>query len=569
MDSSYLQAFNDLQSNLAKVNGAVEENKLLDAFARNYMMPWQLWKKLLGDKGTSGDDFAKFLSIYPFSFQQKNLKALKKYAEGMKKFSEEIENTVNSYYLINRETIFPNCLKSLIAALKYPHDDIEIIWKIYRKNSCSFLSKGIESTFMKMASFNQKMKNGEECDSDIFQAENDEYVQLIVSKKLGEDLSNKKLWKLYIDYLKSKDNEELLLQTYSNYCRLFLSDIEMKEEYQKASEEFGPSKVAWENHFVFEKKKKVLNAEVLVYEKETDDLNCMEDAFDLKKPFPGIYFSTVGILPQEFPFHRNLMHYLRENASPYVLQKLYCTCKFFFEKHPYPICYKLAFEEIDDDPSQKIVEQSVQVKSSNHNTFNLENLWITDVLQAVNKSPDESILLAQNISKIYRCDTKCIDIRGQVLTLNELKFLIGHGNVEDFICANNFLINEDTGFEVSLEEIAKMVPKIKFFDVASPILSSNTFSTIAKLPFKNKIQSFMLVKIEEELESHAFGEFVTKNFASGSKIELFFDIERDLVLNFKQIVTTAVENHWKIKEDRPKLRIWEDDSGEFGYHSVI
>jgi hypothetical protein len=192
---------------------------------------------LLGGTGNSGDDFAKFHSIYPFCFQQKDLKALKKFTEGMKKFSEEIESTVNSYYLINRDTIFPNCMKSLIAALKYPHDDIETIWKIYRKNSCSFLSKRIESAFMKMASLNQKMKNGEESDSDIFEAENDEYVQLIVSKKLGEDLSNKTLWKLYINYLKSKDNEALLLQTYSNYCRLFLSDIEMKKEYQKASEE--------------------------------------------------------------------------------------------------------------------------------------------------------------------------------------------------------------------------------------------------------------------------------------------------------------------------------------------
>uniref|UniRef100_A0A914PAA6 Uncharacterized protein n=1 Tax=Panagrolaimus davidi TaxID=227884 RepID=A0A914PAA6_9BILA len=135
MDSSYLQAFNDLQSNLAKVNDADEENKLLDAFARNYMMPWQLWKKLLGGTGNSEDDFAKFLSIYPFCYQQKNLKALKEYAEGMKKFCEEIVNT-DRYYLINRETIFPNCMKSLIAALKYPHDDIETTWIVYRINSC-------------------------------------------------------------------------------------------------------------------------------------------------------------------------------------------------------------------------------------------------------------------------------------------------------------------------------------------------------------------------------------------------------------------------------------------------
>uniref|UniRef100_A0A914Q4Z5 DUF38 domain-containing protein n=1 Tax=Panagrolaimus davidi TaxID=227884 RepID=A0A914Q4Z5_9BILA len=432
-----------------------------------------------------------------------------------------------------------------------------------------------------MASLNQNMKNGEASDSDIFQAENDEYVQLIVSKKLGEDLSNKKFWKLYINYLKSKDNEALLLQTYSNYCRLFLSDIEMKKEYQKASEEFGPSKVAWENHFVFEKKKEVLNAEVLVYEKETYDrycmkgafdykkLNCMKDAFDLKKPFPGIYFSTVGILPQEFPFHQNLMHYIWENASPYVLQKLYCTCKFFFEKHPYPICYKLAFEETDwKYSSQKIVEQSVQVTSSNHNIFDLENLWVTDVLQAINESPDESILLTENISKIYRCDAKCINIRGQVLTWDELKFLIGHGNVEDLLLVDNFLINEDNVFEFSLAEIAKIVPKIKFFDVTSPILSSNTFSTIAKLPFKNKIQSFKLSGIVEELEPHAFGEFVTKNFASGSKIELTFDIERDRVLYFKQIIATAVENHWKIKEDRPKLYIFQRDGAQFGYSYV-
>uniref|UniRef100_A0AC34G0S7 DUF38 domain-containing protein n=1 Tax=Panagrolaimus sp. ES5 TaxID=591445 RepID=A0AC34G0S7_9BILA len=364
--------------------------------------------------------------------------------------------------------------------------------------------------------------------------------------------------------------KEFLLQTYSNYCRFFLDDNEMKKEYQKAVEEFGPSKVAWKNLFDFEEKKKDFNVKLFMFKKENDFVDCMENAFDLKKHFPGIKFSYRGILQQRFPFHQNFMRYVWDKANPQIRQKLLNTCKYFFAKHQYQICYKLCLDTCDEDENsnEEIVQQSLKVvyDENDDDTLKSENLWITDVLIAINKVYDrETISLAQFIPRIYRCDAKCVDIRKQVLTLDELKFLIGHGNVEDLNLANNFIINDEDGNEVALEDIAKMVPKIKFFDVASPILTATTFSTIANLTFQNKIRSMTLVKIGEELEAEAFGKFITKNFTSGSKIELYFEIEQELVLNFKQILEIVVNNHWKVEEDRPKLYILQGMDGMYSY----
>lgn len=89
----------------------------------------------------SGDVFAKILSLYPLSFQQKNLRALhnlKSLCIEMNNFSEEVENIKYNYHSLNKETFFPTSVKSLIRLLKYPHADVEEIWEIYLKNSCKF-----------------------------------------------------------------------------------------------------------------------------------------------------------------------------------------------------------------------------------------------------------------------------------------------------------------------------------------------------------------------------------------------------------------------------------------------
>jgi hypothetical protein len=564
--NSYRQVMISLEIKLCEANDNDKEYKLICEFSRKYMMPWQLWEKLLRGTNYSNtkDDFPKLLSFYPTCYHQKNgLHYIKKHLKQMKDFNEQPENVQSEYYYANKDTIFPNCISSLVQALKYPHSDLEKIWNIYRKNACSPPPEELKATFLKMVALHDRMKNSEDKDSDIFEAESEKFIQFNVEKNLGEDLSNKKLWKLYINYLKSKTDKTLLLQTYSTYCRLFLDDVEMKEEYKKVSEEFGPSKVLWENMFDFEEKKNDSEVAFLMPD-DIDDLNILEDAFDFKTPFPGIHFSFDGILQQKFPFHQNFMLYIRENTTPKIQQKLYNTCKYFFAKSPYPICYKLSLEDIEEDETaERIVQQSLQVKyNEERDTLQIENLWISDVVFIGRNNPFESMFIEDYITRIYRCDAKYVDIRTELLYMNELKFFIGHGNVESLYLANeSIFLDVDDGSEVILEDIVKMVPKIKFLDVSSPMLTPTTFSTIKSLTFENKIQSFMLSKIKTELESEAFAEFVTANFASGGKIELFFEINRTLVLKFKQILQTAINNHWNVMEDRPQLFIGQGNGG--------
>lgn len=75
---------------------------------------------------------------------------------------------------------------------------------------------GLEETAIKMSALYEKMKNGGANDSEIFEAESEEYIQYNVVKNLGEDLCNQKLWKLYINFVKTKTDKVCFLIFYNS-----------------------------------------------------------------------------------------------------------------------------------------------------------------------------------------------------------------------------------------------------------------------------------------------------------------------------------------------------------------
>uniref|UniRef100_A0A914P4X6 Uncharacterized protein n=1 Tax=Panagrolaimus davidi TaxID=227884 RepID=A0A914P4X6_9BILA len=85
----------------------------------------------------------------------------------------------------------------------------------------------------------------------ICQVRDTKYILNNIEYRIGNDMTNKELWKLYINYLQKNDTKRLLY-IYSCYCRFFLDDENMKEEYRTACEKFGPSIVHWKNAFDFE-----------------------------------------------------------------------------------------------------------------------------------------------------------------------------------------------------------------------------------------------------------------------------------------------------------------------------
>uniref|UniRef100_A0A914P0V4 Uncharacterized protein n=1 Tax=Panagrolaimus davidi TaxID=227884 RepID=A0A914P0V4_9BILA len=86
------------------------------------------------------------------------------------------------------------------------------------------------------------------------EANDEEFVRHNVEYRLGSNLLDIKLWKLYIEYLRIHDSKEML-QVYSKYCRFFLDDFEMKEKYKNEVEKYGPVFVSWKNLFDFESQK--------------------------------------------------------------------------------------------------------------------------------------------------------------------------------------------------------------------------------------------------------------------------------------------------------------------------
>uniref|UniRef100_A0AC35FEH9 Uncharacterized protein n=1 Tax=Panagrolaimus sp. PS1159 TaxID=55785 RepID=A0AC35FEH9_9BILA len=139
--------------------------------------------------------------------------------------------------------------------LTFPNSYLDEVFEKFNMKSDIPVSKDVIKKYQKMKSLYEKIISVETNDEKWFEAltevNDDEFVEDNIENRLGEDLTNKNLWKIYIDFLRTR-NIDKLLHTYSKYCRFWLDDSEMKEEYQKAAEKYGPIKVPWKNSFEFE-----------------------------------------------------------------------------------------------------------------------------------------------------------------------------------------------------------------------------------------------------------------------------------------------------------------------------
>uniref|UniRef100_A0A914QXX7 Uncharacterized protein n=1 Tax=Panagrolaimus davidi TaxID=227884 RepID=A0A914QXX7_9BILA len=162
-------------------------------------------------------------------------------------------------------------------------------------------------------------------------------------------------------------------------------------------------------------------------------------------------------MAQKFPFLPNLMSYIWKSSNGEIRQKLFQTCKYFFSKHPTPICYKLALG-YNDRYVEYYHQQSVIVKCNYLLKFRVERFHVTTSLCV--RDSYLLNLLSSFISQIYKCDVKFIEIWNQYLSFNELKFLMGSKNVEELIFNDVHILNVDNS-PVPLEDVLAMTPKIQ------------------------------------------------------------------------------------------------------------
>uniref|UniRef100_A0AC34FMH2 Uncharacterized protein n=1 Tax=Panagrolaimus sp. ES5 TaxID=591445 RepID=A0AC34FMH2_9BILA len=271
-----------------------------------------------------------------------------------------------------------------------------------------------------------------------------------IEYRLGGNLFDLKLWKLYLEYLRENDPKEML-QAYSKYCRFFVDDKNMLEEYKQATTIYGPVTVSWRNLFDFE-------------ESESQTPEPTFDLFDegfkpterisyiREQPCQLFFNDDSNYILQNFSLPNTVIHYLHQTANHVVLQKLYQSCKYFFVKKPLPICYK--FDYTCSPRMQRIAfrEQSIDIRMDQNGIFQLQNLFIANSLSFYYLPEIKYQTLSTIIQNFARCEPKHLTIENQNLTFAEFNFLAGHGNIET-LHFKNVRITNDNGEIVALEDI--------------------------------------------------------------------------------------------------------------------
>uniref|UniRef100_A0AC34FI76 Uncharacterized protein n=1 Tax=Panagrolaimus sp. ES5 TaxID=591445 RepID=A0AC34FI76_9BILA len=249
-----------------------EKAKIYDKFAENFLMPKELWIKRLrfvSDKEMDGykevfsrrlmnkTTIAEQIQVWVNAMQHLyydreainckslHLKMLKPSCVG-----GELPGNADTM-LVNKDVV-----NKTLKNLSYPNNRLRHNLMLYERYSSSPAPKSLIEKVEKMETLYWKIKavsgNLEKWIKTMAEANDIEFVKHNVEHKLGNNLTNKKLWRLYIDYLRKVDPKEML-QVYSKYCRYFLEDIKMKEEYQRETEKNKDTVfVGWNNPFDFE-----------------------------------------------------------------------------------------------------------------------------------------------------------------------------------------------------------------------------------------------------------------------------------------------------------------------------
>uniref|UniRef100_A0A914YA06 Uncharacterized protein n=1 Tax=Panagrolaimus superbus TaxID=310955 RepID=A0A914YA06_9BILA len=377
------------------------------------------------------------------------------------------------------------------------------------------------------------------------EADDIEFVKHNIEHKLGNNLTNKKLWQLYIDYLRTVDRNAML-HVYSKYCRYFLEDTKMKEEYQRETEQNDTVFVTWKNPFNFEAVPPVIIGLDDDVKRPIEKSWCHEiESFKRFKPLecPRIDFN---IAIQDWLLPSPIIRYIIDFANPTVYQKLQQSCKYFFFKKPIHYCYRFLFTDFNVQYVQ-FVETSAECSSSSISTFNHKSLYITTVLNFYDRMSETS--LSEVIrDKIYQCDARYIHICDQKISEKEFKFMVGHGNVEKIELWNCEIKKIDEAV-MMMEEILGMLPNIRSIILQNHMLLAN--NTLSKLQFLNKILKFY-ISFQSNLDPNDFCAFIKTNAAPYSKFEVSFHSTFDeaIATNIVEAVET-LKKQWKPVDEVP------------------
>uniref|UniRef100_A0AC35GXM1 Uncharacterized protein n=1 Tax=Panagrolaimus sp. PS1159 TaxID=55785 RepID=A0AC35GXM1_9BILA len=530
---SYRQRLQKLEEEFSATEDLKERQQLLESFSEEFIMPRQLWDELIrlylsntqhDFDSTENTEKLRQCALYQFYYKKEG-----KFRDRTRLY---LFFDAEHRKLLKREANFKEYsslgLSYLKIKLSYPHQALDDAFHFYercsmRAPSTEFMKKykGLKKAYAEIFAVENEVEKWVESLKEVgdeqFVIHNNEY-------RLGGNLLEKKLWKLYIEYLRVTDTKEML-HVYSKYCHFFIDDQEMSEKYKHEVAQYGTIKVSWKNPFNFE-----------IFERPITALTNDKDGFVPLGRNPQIpcqlFFNSKNYIRQVFSLSDTVIHYICQSANHFILQKLYQSCKYFFIKESMPICYN--FDYTYSPGTQKITyrEQSVYIRKDQNGILEFRNLFIANSLAFDYSLEMKYQTFPTIIQSLARCELKHLKIQNQNLTFKEFYFLTGHGNIETLHFKNVKIVDEN-GDPMPLEDVMAKVPKVYEFCLDNVYCSPETSKSLLQIPFNTKLREFKLLNLNDKLKLRDFFKFLSKTihpkstctFSCDEKAKQYFIVE--------------------------------------------
>uniref|UniRef100_A0A914PWG2 Uncharacterized protein n=1 Tax=Panagrolaimus davidi TaxID=227884 RepID=A0A914PWG2_9BILA len=402
--------------------------------------------------------------------------------------------------------------------ISFPHDSLKECFRHFDYHTSKLPSKKLIQRFEEMKVLYSKIKIAEKDVEKWFllllQVGDNIFVRDNVENRLGQDLLDAKLWKLYINYLKESGQYQRFLEIFSKYCRLFLDDDEMKEMYKADLNEYGPIILPWNNLFDFEivKDSDCLNPCIYVMKSFEDDYKKILYEEDkqkkelLDKRLCENFYDTYYV--QNFDLPKPLILYILENANHQILRKLFSSCKYFYFKKPIPICYRLT----TDLYSQYFDKECLALIFSSNQELYIKNMFITGSVWINREHNIEKTFLSNLIPRLFRCEAKHIILSNQTLLFSELEFLIQHGGVITLDIFSS-VIRDKNDEMFAFEELTKYLSNIQYLSLSDLKTNINSANALVNQKFNGELSYFCIRSLfGEPFDIDEFLEFLTVCF---------------------------------------------------------
>uniref|UniRef100_A0A914Q520 Uncharacterized protein n=1 Tax=Panagrolaimus davidi TaxID=227884 RepID=A0A914Q520_9BILA len=451
IDDGYEKVLEKLKRDFEEAIDDVERENIFISFANNYTVIPILWNHIILHFKKQNKDFHSLLKRSFSHFYSSNAyeNARKRCRDCYKSLHDEIVFG-KSFYHTTKGSI-PE------EVLTFPNAMLETHYFIYHKASKRPIHRDTLQKYEKaLALTNRVVINEENYEpfvyyesvfgplisrsiedyekwmNMLFEWEDKKFGVQTLECELSKNFGDKHFWKAYINVMKVQ-NFKVMLNIYRRYTRLFLSDIEMKEKYNKEMKKIdkitGFNDLPELEYYLFEK-------------------NCERN----KRTKCNNHIILDGIVYQQnFDLPETLMFYINFQSSPKIKQKLFKSCKFLFLQNPHPICHQLIIKS--RTKNSRFSYQSLKIKDLEKDLNLLSNLHITDNLY-ITESFENAKILHLILPKLYKCEPRFVDIRQQIITTEEFKFLINPTKIEKFKFWNGAIINFD-GSTVSFKDILR------------------------------------------------------------------------------------------------------------------